>query len=350
MPILYTLPSGEITVSDGEELSGFTQGDGSHLVGKTITLDSNAWETLDIADGNGSFADNDGSQSLNGDQTYGGTLYTGGTQVEAEYTIMVQDPDGNIYTIISVNVREAGAANSYGTIEGLAYIGPEGEFPPIGVELTVISASEGPTTGTTDYDDYVTPPCFTENTLIETTEGPRPIEELNVGDLVETLDHGPQPIRWKGSVTFSDAELISQPHLIPILISKGALGNGLPERDLIVSPQHRVLISDWRAELYYGEAEVLVSAKHLVDGKLIQRLSPKSDVTYIHILFDRHEVIFSEGQPSESFLPGAETCDDFPEDVQNELFQVFPVLRNEWQGFDAARACIKSYQAIALAA
>lgn len=350
MATIYSLPEGQISVSGGESISGITQGDGSHLVGETITLNSNAWETVEIVDNDSSFADNDGSQQLDGDQTYGGTSYTSGTRIEAEYTITVQDPDGNTYTIIGLNIREAGATNSYGTTEGLAFIGPIGGFPLVGVPLTVISASEGPSDGTTDYDDYATPPCFTAGTLINTADGPRAIEDLQVGDLVDTLDHGLQPVRWTGSASFSASDLTSHPELEPILIEKGALGSGLPTRDLIVSPQHRVLISDWRAELYYGEAEVLVAAKYLVNSGSIRSLTTKESVTYIHVLFDRHEVILSEGVFTESFQPGAEVCNGLSADVQAELIKVFPELKNNWQGFEAARSSIKSYQALPLAA
>lgn len=350
MAIIYGLPEGKILVSGGESISGFNQGDGSHLVGKTIILDSNAWETIDIVDNDASFADNDSSQRLDGDQTFGGTNYTDGTQIEAEYTITVQDPDGVTYTIIGLNIRETGATNSYGTTEGLAFIGPVAGFPPVGVTLTVISASEGPSNDTTDYDDYATPPCFTVGTLIKTADGARPIEGLQVGDLVDTLDHGLQPIRWIGSASYSASDLTSHTELEPILIEKGALGEGLPTRDLIVSPQHRVLISDWRAELYYGESEVLVAAKYLVNDRTIRPLSASENVTYFHVLFDCHEVILSEGVFTESFQPGVEVCSSFTADVQTELIRVFPELKNNWQGFDVARSSIKSYQALPLAA
>lgn len=350
MAIIYTLPAGDITVSGGGSLSGITQGDGSHLQPGTITLNSNAWQTLDINDNDTSFADNDSSQQLNGDQTYDGVLYANGTRIEAEYTITVQDPDGVTYTIIGVNIREPGAANSFGTTEGLAFVGPVGGFPPIGVELTVIATSEGPSNGTTAFGDYATPPCFTAGTLINTADGERAIEDLSVGDLVDTLDNGLQSVRWIGKVTYSAAELAFLPNLVPIVIQKGALGDNFPKRDLAVSPQHRVLISDWRAELYYGEAEVLVAAKYLQNDKTIRPLKSNEKVTYFHVLFDQHEIISSEGLFTESFQPGAEVCNALDVEVQNELLKVFPELGVNWQGYQASRSSIKSYQALPLAA
>ncbi|MEY8097471.1 Hint domain-containing protein [Falsihalocynthiibacter sp. S25ZX9] len=348
MPILYTLADDQISVSGGESLSGISQGDGTHLIGETITLNSKFWETIDITDGNGSFDDNDEGQSLSEDITYAGTDYNAGAIIEAEFQFQVQDPDGNNYTIIAMNIREPGDANTYGTIEGLAFIGPVGGFPPVGVPLTVISASEGPTPGVTNYEDYASPACFTPKTLIETASGPRAIETLSSGDLVETLDHGLKPLRWKGEVNFSRDELALYPVFEPVLIQKGALGNGVPKRDLLVSPQHRVLISDWRAELFYGEDEVLVAAKHLVNGTTISRHLPTDGVTYIHLLFDNHEVIFSEGLPSESFLPGAEVCEGMATEVQNELYALFPELEEDWSAFSAAKPSLKAYQAAPL--
>ncbi|AML50796.1 Hint domain-containing protein [Falsihalocynthiibacter arcticus] len=350
MPILYTLEDDQISVTGGKSLSGISQGDGSHLIGETITLNSNLWQTVEINDANETFDDNDTSQTLSEDITYGGQDYDAGAIIEAEFQINVQDPDGNTYTIMAVNIREPGGANSFGTVEGLAFIGPVGGFPPVGVPLTVVSASEGPSTGTTNYDTYASPPCFTPETLIETASGPRAIETLSPGDLVETLDHGLKPLRWKGEVQFSRDELALYPVFEPVLIQKGALGNGVPKRDLLVSPQHRVLISDWRAELFYGEDEVLVAAKHLVNGTTISRHLPTDGVTYIHLLFDHHEVIFSEGLSSESFLPGAEVCEGMAAEVQNELYALFPELEEDWSAFSAAKPSLKAYQAAPLLA
>lgn len=350
MATIYTLTATNVTVSGGESLSGITQGDGSHLVGETITLDSSAWETIEINDNDSSFADNDSSQRLNSDISYDGVDYPSGTIVEAEYAITVQDPDGNTYTVIGLNLRESGAPNTYGTTEGLAFVGPVGGFPPIGVPLTVISNTEGPSNGTTDYGDYATPPCFTTGTLISTADGLCAVESLQVGDLVDTLDHGLQAVRWIGKATISTADMTLHPELAPIAIHKGALGRDLPKRDLIISPQHRILISDWRAELYYGEPEVLVAAKFLVNDHSIRPVDTHKDVTYYHVLFDRHQIILSEGMFTESFQPGAEVCEGFAADVQEELFKVFPDLQGNWKGYNAARSSIKSYQALPLAA
>ena len=92
------------------------------------------------------------------------------------------------------------------------------------------------------YGDVI---CFVAGTLIETAKGARPIEELEEGDLIYTIDHGMQAIRWIGSriVNASDK-------LAPVMIKAGALSNA---EDLLVSPNHRILLSGWQSELMFGK-------------------------------------------------------------------------------------------------
>lgn len=158
-----------------------------------------------------------------------------------------------------------------------------------------------------EKDLSVNPPpiiiCFATGTIIDTDLGPTPVEALTAGTLVKTVDNGLQPIRWIGRRHLSGAMFDAHPNLRPVLIRAGALGGGRPWTDLTVSPQHRIRIADWRAELYFGEPEVLVPAKALIDGRTIVE-SPLAEVTYWHLLFDRHELIWSNGLPSESLHPG----------------------------------------------
>lgn len=161
--------------------------------------------------------------------------------------------------------------------------------------------------------------CFTAGTLIKTQSGERPIEELAAGDMVITMDHGPQPIRWIGS---SKRPAIGD--LAPILIRKGALGN---TRDLRVSPQHRMLLSGWQAEVLFGESEVLATAKSLVNDHSILR-EEGGEVEYFHMLFDTHEIVYAEGAPSESFHPGAVGWKALDMPTRNEILELFPQLAN----------------------
>ncbi|MEZ5715357.1 MAG: Hint domain-containing protein, partial [Paracoccaceae bacterium] len=175
--------------------------------------------------------------------------------------------------------------------------------------------------------------CFTAGTRIATATGPREVEDLKPGDLVVTRDRGLQPLRWIGSRTVP-----ARGSLAPVRFEAGVLGN---DRPLLVSPQHRMLIGGHRAALLFGEGEVLASAKHLENGGSIAR-APGDTVTYVHILFDRHEIVYAEGAPSESFFPGEAGLSAVEEAAREELFTLFPELRSTSGGFEAtARMCLR---------
>lgn len=180
-------------------------------------------------------------------------------------------------------------------------------------------------------------PCFVAGTLIDTPYGERQVERLTPGDLVITRDNGSQEVRWVGERTV-DAE----GDFAPVLIRAGTYG---AQRDLLVSPQHRILIHDSLSELLFGEREVLVAAKDLVDGRRI-RFMPGGRVTYVHVMFDNHEVIYSEGLASESFLPGPQTTHLFEPETLNEIRAVFPELDTDTgEGYGpAARRVLRKYE------
>ena len=180
--------------------------------------------------------------------------------------------------------------------------------------------------------------CFTPGTLIATPMGARDIATLRIGDLVVTRDHGLQPIRWIQQRTVE-----AHDRFAPIRIRPGVV-TGL-ERDLIVSPQHRMLFQGYRAELLFGESEVLVAAKHLVDGLSVTR-DIGGTVTYIHMMFDQHEVVYAEGAATESFHPGALGLDAIHDAARAELFAIFPGLRSDVNLYgDTARRCLKRHEA-----
>lgn len=183
--------------------------------------------------------------------------------------------------------------------------------------------------------------CFVPGTLIATPRGPRAIETLKVGDYVITRDHGPQPIRW-----IQSRKVPALNNLGPIRIRKGVMDG--QQRDLIVSPQHRILFEGYKAELLFGEREVLVSARHLVDGVDIIEETLK-EVTYVHMLFDRHEVIYAEGAATESFHPGESSISGITDQARDELFQIFPELRSLPSSYgQTARRCLRQHEATLL--
>lgn len=181
-------------------------------------------------------------------------------------------------------------------------------------------------------------PCFVAGTLIATPDGDRRVEALTPGDLVLTRDDGPCPVRWAGS-----RRVAAVGDLAPIHIRANTFGR---HRDLLVSPEHRVLIRDSLAELLFGDDEVLVAAKELLNDHSVRR-RPGGEVTYVHLMFDRHQVIYSEGLPSESFLPGPQTTDIFEQPVIDEICRIFPDLDPQTgAGYSgAARRTLRHYEA-----
>lgn len=182
--------------------------------------------------------------------------------------------------------------------------------------------------------------CFTAGTAIQTPAGERRIETLQAGDLVLTLDNGPQPIRWIGQRT-----VLANGAFAPVRFVQGSMGN---HRDLLVSPQHRILCSGYVSQLHFGEPEVLVPAKSLVDhfGVTVEY---GGVVTYVHMLFERHEIILANGAPSESFFPGGMGLNALTDPSREEVLQLFPDLRTNPSAYGAAsRVCVKASDARAL--
>ena len=170
--------------------------------------------------------------------------------------------------------------------------------------------------------------CFCEGTKIKTGSGSTLIQELCVGDEVMTLQHGLQKIRWIGRRTLDQNELASSPKLRPIQISKGALGDGMPANDLAVSRQHRMLVTSAIAKRMFDEDIVLVAAHRLTKVPGIYVQNELETVTYFHILFDRHEVIFAESAPSESLFTGPEALKAVGPDALQEIHGLFPEILN----------------------
>ncbi len=167
-------------------------------------------------------------------------------------------------------------------------------------------------------------PCFTAGTLIETIGGPRDCASLVAGDLVWTRDNGLQPLCWIGRRMVGAPEQVENDKLRPIRIAAGALGAGLPLRDLWVSRQHRMFVSSDIAHQVCGAAEVLLPAIRLVGLPGITIEAKIEAVEYVHLLFDRHQIVFAEGAPTESLLLGPEALRMLPVEAQEEIEVLFP--------------------------
>lgn len=169
--------------------------------------------------------------------------------------------------------------------------------------------------------------CIAGGAWIDTPNGPTLIEDLRVGDLVQTKDNGPQVLRWIHSSTLTAADLAATPAVVPIRIAKDALGAGVPNADLHVSPQHQMLMHTAYATLYLDAATCLVKAKDLAaHHDRVTRDASATEVEYFHLLFDAHEIIFANGAPTESFYPGAQAMEALDDAQRQELATLFPHL------------------------
>lgn len=169
-------------------------------------------------------------------------------------------------------------------------------------------------------------PCFAADSLIETARGAVAAGDLVVGDLVRTRDAGMQPIRWIGRQAVSAARLAANPNLQPIRIRAGALGDNVPATDLVVSPQHRVLVRSRIALRMFGTEEVLVAAKQLCQIDGIDIAHDLAEIVYVHFLFDDHQIVFSNGAETESLLVGAEALKSVGAAARAEILALFPDL------------------------
>lgn len=249
-------------------------------------------------------------------QTFDGT---------AIYNATVTYIDGTTDTITAVVFQDTA---------GNAYLAPE--FSPNGDQATLEAAAIRSITfdslnrsnnlsglaGNRQVWDYVT--CYVDGTRIHTPDGEVSVQDLSVGDTVTTRDHGAQTIRWIGK-----SRVPAVGKLAPVKISKGALGKNIPATDLYVSRQHRMLLASKIAERMFGEYEVLTPAVRLLGMTGVEVQEGDNEVTYYHILLDRHEVIYANGAPSESFLTGPNAMATMDCDTVEELELLFPGILSE---------------------
>ncbi|MFB9224285.1 Hint domain-containing protein [Paracoccus cavernae] len=203
-------------------------------------------------------------------------------------------------------------------------------------------------------NDNIDTICFADDAMIETAAGPVAAGALRKGDLVMTRDAGLQPIRWIAARRIGARALARQPHLAPVLISAGALGAGLPARDLRVSPQHRILVRSAIAQRMFGAQEVLVAAKQLSGLDGIRSL-PATDeggdgITYVHFLFDAHQIIYANGAEAESLYTGPAALRTLGPAALREIHTLFPELAEATDPPRPARPLIAGREGRSLAA
>jgi uncharacterized protein YjhX (UPF0386 family) len=216
-----------------------------------------------------------------------------------------------------------------------------------GVESFTINSIIGANTSGLNQstrDDLNFVACFTNDARILTPTGMRAIRKLKVGDMVMTRDHGPQPIRWIGETKIKKKHLLEKPNLQPYRIKADCFGPGLPFRDLTLSPQHRVLTGGKIVREMFGQDEMLIAVKHLEKVKKVQKPKVKGNVTYRHILFDRHEVIYANGLPTESLLIGQEARNKLPRALVAEIEALMPQIALSPAAYPPARVLGRGHQ------
>ncbi len=306
-----------------------------------------------------------------GDAAYDSNLLIAGdsiqTAVVAEAdSFVVGLGDEAIIKLLANDSEASGGTLTITKINGVPVKAGDHVILPSGLELLV--NKDGTITAIADWDDSVGPesfsyevtnksgitdvgfvsgdvvPCFVEGTRIETIRGPVPVEEIEVGDLVLTMDHAFQPVIWHGVRTVP-----SLGSLASVRIPSGTFGE---HGEMNVSPQHRLHFSGWRAQLYAGEDEVLVKAIHLVRAGRLSQDHSGALVTYHHLLFARHEIISAEGLWSESYYPGPSTLAGHDDEVQAELLALFPELAsNPFDGYGpSARPEVREHVAALMVA
>lgn len=277
----------------------------SYTNGTTFTLNSNAALTvIDVQDDDGNavgspdntfddgFIDTpaDGStpSTANNDQvltqavTINGQTFQAGDQVELEFAFTTTT--GETFWIIRIDGQNVGISGA--------------TLPQPGTTYEVASSADSQFSPVSDV------PCFTDGAMVLTPQGPVAIERLKAGDLVTTRDNGAQPIVWTGKREVSSLDILFFPELRPIEFAAHAFGKDEPSCAFLLSPNHRVLARSYLAEMYFAELEVLIAAKHLVNGTSIKLVRPSEAFSYRHLLLENHEVLSVNGVLCESLYPG----------------------------------------------
>ena len=317
-------------ITGTDPISGSTSDD-THTVGSTVgdllSFSSSGDVVAQTADGD--FPD-DGGANLVAPVTINGVTWPAGSEIEADWEIITVDAaTGLYYRITGLYIENAPVgvvvSRAWDASVGDYVDGQGGLYQP-GTVLTQIDGDD--LDGTPNASQFATDSaysaygaqegigndavlnssngvmlCFSGETRIAVPAGPRPAWALRPGMLVETLDHGAQPLRWVGRTVPGAGERAQERSTWPMRIRAGALGAGLPDEDLFVSAQHRMLLRSAIVQRMCGCPEVLIAARQLRHLPGIAPVPPAS-LAYVHLLLERHEILIANGAPAESLFPG----------------------------------------------
>lgn len=301
------------------------------------------FELMDV-DGGTNFSDSITISALDANGDPVAVIFT---SVDPANQTVVDNGDGT-YTVFATGAAST-AFNGSGEADSVfvSFAGPVESLEI--VHTAGPGASQSGAVGINDLSFDIV--CFTPGALVATPTGDVAVEELNIGDLVITKDSGLQPVRWIGRKKVSGARLQAFPQFRPVKICKDAFGKGIPSADMHVSQQHRVLVADPAVSLNFSEEQILAPAKGLLDNDRVFVDSSQKEVEYIHILFDKHELVFSGGLLTESFHPGEMSIAGLDDKTRAEVFDLFPELRSNVGAYGpAARASVSVAECQALVA
>ncbi|MEO1638362.1 MAG: Hint domain-containing protein [Pseudomonadota bacterium] len=310
---------------DGDTISG---GGGADTIFGQVgddTIDGGGGgDTIFGGEGQDTITGGGGSDTISGG--LGSDLILGGTANDV--VIGGEDPDDSDFDVLDLTGSD---------VDFVTFVSGD-------PEAGTVTFNDGSTMTFSEIERVI--PCFTVGTMIATPAGEVAVEDLKEGDRVLTRDNGIQKVSWVGKKRLDHEKLKEIPELRPITIKAGAMGEGMPERDMVVSPSHRMLIVSELAQLYFDRTEVLVAAKHMLsmDGVEVSR-TPY--VTYVHFMCAHHEIVLADGAWSESFQPGDYTMKGFDAQQREEIFQIFPELQTKEgiRGYNAARRTLKRHEA-----
>lgn len=312
-----TFGDGGVLISDGTDA-----GDAAVLFGgpnETPLYESIVSLTLDDADSDGYLDPNDNLAGDPENLVYEGVASVFDGVIDYQVTITYVDGTTAVATM-GVVQDESGRAflvpNRAGDDDNLIM----GAHPIASIHIdSLVESNYGGMYSDVEQDAFIT--CFAAGTLIATKQGLVDIAQLAVGDKVCTMDRGFQPIRWIGA-----RRVRATGRYTPIIIAAGALGQGLPTRELRLSPQHRILVRSKIAQRMFGTSEVLLAAKKMLGIPGVSVATDQKYVTYWHFLFDQHEIVFSEGAATESFFVGPMALDGLESEARSEILALFPEL------------------------
>ncbi|SDE59320.1 Hint domain-containing protein [Paracoccus isoporae] len=331
----------------GETGSGFTsylawQAGDVTIANEELTVASTAQQAVFNSKDNDDYL-NDGFSNSGDDNVFNDHSQIGSVELlsgatsgdgyyEAENIYRVTAPDGTVIYVSQIDFKDGTMPD--GSPIPTVYVSTQRLIPGVtytNVTRDTSAGTDNPKVGidkefAPKYSELAT--CFARGTQIETAHGSVAVEDIGEGDHVLTADHGYQPVRWIGRKMLDARQLAECPNLVPIRIRAGALGGKLPAQDLLVSPQHRMLVRSQIANRIFGQSEVLVAAKQLVVVDGIDIAADVTEVEYFHLLFDQHEILFSNGAETESFYTGPQALKSVSPAAREEILTLFPELRD----------------------